>query len=342
MEDGALTAVNELSVEDYLVSVISSEMKATAGLEYLKASAIISRSWLLAQIQRRQSEQAEVAHEQVLTDDERIDWTDRAAHSLYDVCADDHCQRYQGVTRADNPNVRKAVEETRGRVLVADGQVCDARFAKCCGGVSEVFSTCWEDHDYSYLQAVRDDGDDTSLPDLSDEATAREWILSNAPAYCNTTDREVLSQVLNDYDLETQDFYRWKVEYAQEELSALVKKKTGVDFGDILDLQPVERGKSGRLLKLRIVGSRRTMVIGKELAIRSALSTSHLYSSAFVVEKSDSDAQGRPQRFCLKGAGWGHGVGLCQIGAAVMGAEGHSCDDILLYYYQGASIKKTY
>lgn len=342
VEDGALTAVNELSVEDYLVSVISSEMKATAGLEYLKASAIISRSWLLAQIQRREGEQAEVGHERLLTDNERIDWTDRAAHALYDVCADDHCQRYQGVTRADNPNVRRAVEETRGRVLVADGQVCDARFAKCCGGVSEVFSTCWEDHDYSYLQAVRDSGDDSSLPDLSDEATAREWILGNARAYCNTTDPEVLSQVLNDYDLETQDFYRWKVEYAQEELSALVKKKTGVDFGDILDLQPVERGKSGRLLKLRIVGSRRTMVIGKELAIRSALSTSHLYSSAFVVEKSDSDAQGRPQRFCLKGAGWGHGVGLCQIGAAVMGAEGHSCDDILLHYYQGASIKKTY
>ena len=205
-----------------------------------------------------------------------------------------------------------------------------------------MFSTCWENHDYSYLQAVRDSGDDSSLPDLSDEATAREWILGNARAYCNTTDPEVLSQVLNDYDLETQDFYRWTVEYAQEELSALIRKKTGVDFGDILDLQPVERGKSGRLLKLRIVGSRRTMVIGKELAIRSALSTSHLYSSAFVVEKSDSDAQGRPQRFCLKGAGWGHGVGLCQIGAAVMGAEGHSCDDILLHYYQGASIKKTY
>ena len=343
VENDSIVAVNLLLVEDYLESVISSEMKATAGLEFLKAAAIISRSWLLSQIRNRESEttHADSAVHHSNNADESITWTDREAHSLYDVCADDHCQRYQGVIRATSATVREAVQATRGLIIGADGDICDARFAKCCGGISEEYAACWEDADYSYLQPIRDLPDGNLQVDLTKEADAENWIRSDASAFCNTHDKEVLRQVLNDYDLETQDFYRWQMDYTQEEISSLIREKTGIDFGHILDLQPVARGKSGRLYKLRIVGTKRSMVIGKELSIRRALSKSHLYSSAVVVEKGD-ERDGIPQEFRLIGAGWGHGVGLCLIGAAVMGAMGASYEEILLHYYKGAQIERIY
>ena len=336
-------AVNVLPVEDYLVSVISSEMSATSSLEFLKSHAIISRSWLLAQIENRDKKTVHKSLQQNIQDDKDclIRWYDREDHTLFDVCADDHCQRYQGITKASNPSVAKAVKDTEGMVLMYGDEICDARFSKCCGGVSETFDTCWEDKDYPYLQPVSDNTDNQTIPDLSIEENAEKWIRSTPEAFCDTHDVNVLRQILNNYDQETTDFYRWKVEYSQKEISELIHRKTGIDFGEIKDLIPMQRGKSGRISKLKIVGTRRSMIIGKELEIRRALSESHLFSSAFVVDKTDV-TDSVPSEFIITGAGWGHGVGLCQIGAAVMGEKGYSYNKILLHYYRNAEIRKLY
>ncbi len=349
VENGKLTAINIVPVEDYLTSVISSEMSAKASLELLKAHAVISRSWLLAQIQHKPADSSKA--DSVMSDlqpslsgdgDENIRWWDRDDHVNYDVCADDHCQRYQGITRASTPAVEQAIAQTWGEVLMHGGQLCDARFSKSCGGVLEEFENCWQDHHHDYLVARRDGEDEQDFPDLTREDNAAEWILSSPAAFCNTHDPEILSQVLNDYDQETTDFYRWRIEYTQEQLSDLIARRTGVDYGRIRDLQPVARGTSGRLYKMRIVGEKRSQIIGKELAIRYALSETALYSSAFVVERHDIGADGYPAKFVLRGAGWGHGVGLCQIGAAVMGAKGYDYKQILLHYFAGAQIEKQY
>ena len=341
-DGGNVIAVNILPVEDYLVSVISSEMCATSSLEFLKSHAVISRSWLLAQIENR-GKHVHKSLQHDCTEDENslIRWYDREDHTLFDVCADDHCQRYQGITKASNPSVAKAVKETEGMVLMYGNDICDARFSKCCGGVSETFDTCWEDKDYPYLQPVADNADCGSTPDLSIEENADKWIRSNPDAFCNTHDEKVLKQILNNYDRKTTDFYRWKVRYSQKEISELIHRKTGIDFGEIKDLIPMQRGKSGRISRLKIVGTLRTMVIGKELEIRRALSESHLFSSAFVVDKTDGQ-DCMPDEFVITGAGWGHGVGLCQIGAAMMGEKGYSYDKILLHYYKGAEIRRVY
>lgn len=336
-------AINILPVEDYLVSVISSEMSATSSLEFLKSHAVISRSWLLAQIEDRDRKNVHKSLQQNFTTDENciIRWYDREDHKLFDVCADDHCQRYQGITKASNPSVEKAVKETEGMVLMYGDEICDARFSKCCGGVSETFDTCWEDKDYPYLQPVIDDSENKDIPDLSIEENAEKWIRTTPAAFCNTHDEKVLKQILNNYDQETTDFYRWKVKYSQKEISELIHRKTGIEFGDIKDLIPMQRGKSGRISRLKIVGTLRTVTIGKELEIRRALSESHLFSSAFVVDKTEV-ASSVPSEFTITGAGWGHGVGLCQIGAAMMGEKGYSYDKILLHYYRNAEIKKVY
>ena len=387
VEDGKLTGINVVNVEDYLTSVISSEMSATASLELLKAHAVISRSWLLANrsltpdpspkergerdllskeehyetadkfsyrsLKEKQKElkknptEAEniiwerIRDEQLVGGEAVIRWYERDAHTRFDVCADDHCQRYQGITRASTRRAAEAVHATRGQVLMSDGKICDARFSKCCGGAFEEFQYCWEDVKYPYLTKQRDSKTHTELPDLRIEAEAEKWIRTSPEAFCNTQESKVLSQVLNNYDQETKDFYRWKVEYTQSELSELIKQRSGIDYGQIIDLIPVERGTSGRLWKLKIVGTQRTLTIGKELEIRRTLSTSHLYSSAFVVDKAEIK-DGVPGRFILTGAGWGHGVGLCQIGAAVMGEQGYKYDEVLLHYYIGATIDKLY
>ena len=352
VENDKLTAVNVIRVEDYLTSVISSEMSATASLELLKAHAVISRSWLLAQINKNKEIVAKHTDYKACTqtNDELIRWFDREDHTRFDVCADDHCQRYQGITRASTDIVRQAIQATRGQVLMSEGKICDARFSKCCGGAFEEFQYCWENTPYSYLRKQRDwrirQGNTSQpasdLPDLTVEAKADRWIRTSPESFCNTTDKHILSQVLNNYDQETTDFYRWRVEYTQDELSALILKRSGIDYGQIIDLVPVARGTSGRLWKLKIVGTKRTLTIGKELEIRHTLSPSHLYSSAFVVDKNDLSPEGIPGRFTLIGAGWGHGVGLCQIGAAVMGEQGYKYDEILLHYYIGASIEPIY
>ena len=353
VESDKICAINELPVERYLESVISSEMSATSSLELLKAHAVISRSWLLAQMKKRRevAESGNNFFSFVKKDDRLIRWYDREDHTIFDVCADDHCQRYQGITKETSPHVAEAIRQTKGQILMDGDDICDARFSKCCGGVTEEFQYCWEDTPKNYLSSVRDiiqgvksvgSAAPAPLPSLQDEAAADAWIRSNPPAFCNTTDKKILSQVLNDYDQETADFYRWKVTLTQEKLKHLLDEKLKMNFGDILDLQAEERGKSGRISKLRIVGTEKTFVIGKELEIRRALSDTHLYSSAFVVDRCDIDEKGVPQRFDIIGAGWGHGVGLCQIGAAVMGEEGFDYDTILLHYYQGAEIKKVY
>lgn len=343
IENEMLTAVNVISVEDYLTSVISSEMRATSSGEFLKAHAVISRSWLLAQIDKGNKIKAEGEKIEAFTrtENEIVRWYDREDHQNYDVCADDHCQRYQGITRASAPAVEKVIRETFGEVLTYEGSICDTRYYKCCGGMTELFENSWEPVSHPYLQGVFDNPvppEGYSI-DLSDEETARKWILGSPAAFCNTSDREVLAQVLNDYDQETSDFFRWKVNYGQKELSGLVKERTGIDFGLINELIPVERGTSGRIIKLKISGTLKTMIIGRELEIRKSLSRSHLYSSCFFVERiGDADET----RFIIHGAGWGHGVGLCQIGAAVMGARGYSYHEILLQYFRGAIFEKLY
>lgn len=337
-----ITAINQLPVEKYLTSVISSEMKATSSIEFLKAHAVISRSWLLAQMEKRQ--QLKAGHDSFFSfikrEDEVIRWYDREDHTIFDVCADDHCQRYQGITKATNSSVEDAVKATRGQILAYGDEICDARFSKCCGGVTEEFQYCWENTPKPYLLAVRD-SKSAAHPDLTDEAEAERWIRSSPEAFCNTADKGVLSQVLNDFDRETPDFYRWRVEYTQEQIAALISRNMNDDFGAITALTPVERGKSGRICRLRVTGTKKTLTIGKELEIRRALSESHLYSSAFVVDTEDI-RDGIPQRFIITGAGWGHGVGLCQIGAAVMGEQGYKYDQILLHYYRRAEIKNIY
>lgn len=323
VDGGKVTAVNIVGVEDYLLSVISSEMEASAGLEFLKAHAVISRSWVMAQVEHRQSHVSRTPEPScpvsgpVEGAGEYIKWFDHDDHTLFDVCADDHCQRYQGLTMAVGDTVRKAVDQTWGLVLTSEGKICDARFSKCCGGRMELFSTCWEDKDYPYLQP---------LPDTAD-------CVEGGDVFCDTKDEKILSQVLNDYDLETRDFYRWRTEYSRTEVSDLVRRRSGMDFGTIRDLVPVERGPSGRLKRLKVVGDKKTMIIGKELIIRRWLSDSHLKSSAFEVHW-DGD------HLTLDGSGWGHGVGLCQIGAAVMAAKGYSFDRILLHYYPGSTLER--
>jgi len=339
----SVCAVNELPVERYLESVISSEMSATSSLELLKAHAVISRSWLLVQMQNRRKGEttAHVAASEIQGNGELIRWYDREDHTLFDVCADDHCQRYQGITKETSAHVAEAIRQTAGQVLTDEDEICDARFSKCCGGETEEFQYCWENLRKPYLVALRDAPQQEAL-DLTVEANADRWIRSSPESFCNTRDAKVLSQVLNNYDQETSDFYRWRVEYTQQQVQQLLTEKLGIDFGAVVDLIPVERGTSGRLSKLRIVGEKLTLVIGKELEIRRALSKSHLYSSAFVVDALDRNEQGIPKRFALIGAGWGHGVGLCQIGAAVMGERGYSYKEILLHYYPGAIIEQIY
>lgn len=338
-KNGELTAVNVLDIEDYLQSVISSEMSATSHLELLKAHAVISRSWALCKIQRSLEASAFACQE---SEGKRICWYGSEPHEGFDVCADDHCQRYQGLRAKDHKNAVKAVQETQGEVLCQLGVrseelgvICDARFYKCCGGVTEQFETCWEDTHFDYLVKVEDfpqkKGERRKEKgDLTTEEGARQWILSSPEAFCNTNDKEILGQVLNDYDQETIDFYRWKVVYSQEELTALVARHAP-QLGKIIDLIPLKRGVSGRIYELNIVGENGSIIIGKELEIRKWLSNSHLYSSAFVVEKEDDT-------FTLHGAGWGHGVGLCQIGAAVMAEKGYTYKEILAHYYPNTQI----
>lgn len=350
VEDDRLTAINIIPIEDYLTSVISSEMSATASLELLKAHAVISRSWLLNKLKVANGKLKVIMHpdntanfELSTLPSQLIKWYDHEAHKNFDVCADDHCQRYQGITRTSTPQAIEAVFATRGEVLMYEGEICDARFSKCCGGAFEEFQNCWENVKHPYLIGQRDSKTETRLPDLTKEAEADKWIRTSPAAFCNTHNKQVLSQVLNNYDQETTDFYRWRVCYSQQELSELIHKRSGIEFGKIIDLIPVERGTSGRLVRLKIVGTLRTLIIGKELEIRRTLSSSHLYISAFVVDKEyKEDEKEIPSRFILTGSGWGHGVGLCQIGAAVMGEQGYKYKEILSHYYPGSAIEQQY
>ncbi len=340
-----ITVVNSIPLELYLTSVISSEMSASSSLELLKAHAVISRSWLLAQLSRTRIniEQSEDEINVFKNENEFIKWYDRGSHSNFDVCADDHCQRYQGITKVYNDAVRKAINITRGVVLLYQEKICDTRYSKSCGGISESFENVWEAVQHPYLTSIIDYKyvpDNFNL-DFSNEKNADKWILSEPQAFCNTKDAKILSQVLQDYDQKTKDFYRWQIEYSQKEISELINKKSGIDFGEILDLIPVERGNSSRIIKLKIIGTKKTMIVGKELEIRRILSNTHLYSSAVIFTKQNIE-NGIPQKFIIKGAGWGHGVGLCQIGAAVMAEIGYKFDEILSHYFKGAKLKKIY
>lgn len=336
-EKGKVRAVNRIDVEEYLASVISSEMSATSSLQLLKAHAIISRSWLYAQLDRKAEGGGTAAVYGWKNEEETIRWYARDDHELFDFCADDHCQRYQGITKAMNPEVLRAVKETEHIVLTYENRVCDARFSKCCGGITEEFQACWENEPHPYLATFRDTDAPGNPFDASSEEQAREWIEGNHTSFCSSADTATLSQVLNGYDRETNDFYRWTVEYTVQELSQLIKEKSGIDFGEIQELAPIERGASGRIVRLKITGSKATLTVGKELEIRRWLSPSHLYSSAFVVDKA-ANANGEIT-FRLKGAGWGHGVGLCQIGAAVMSEKGYDYKAILAHYYPSTELK---
>lgn len=344
-ENGSIRVINTIHLEDYLKSVISSEMSATSSAELLKAHAVISRSWLLAQIEKKKSiaKSEKRFNSNTTSESEIIRWYDREDHSSFDVCADDHCQRYHGITKIISSAASEAVNETKGEILISGNEICDARFSKCCGGISESFENNWEPLPKSYLTAIYDGkplGTQPSL-DLRNEKNAREWIESSPEVFCNTKDTKILTQVLPDFDQKTTDFFRWEKIYTQDELSALLLNRSGYDFGTVLSIEPLERGYSGRIVRLKITGTLRTMIVGKELEIRKWLSSSHLYSSAFVVDYDDI-SDGIPGRFIFKGAGWGHGVGLCQIGAAVMGEKGFNYKEILSHYFKGASLKKQY
>lgn len=344
IEAGKVRAINIVPLEEYLRSVISSEMSATSSPELLKAHAVISRSWLMAQIKKSKTLESEQTDYQtsIETEGERIRWYDREDHRLFDVCADDHCQRYQGITKIISDKANAAIEVTFGKFLMYDDAICDARFSKCCGGISENFENVWEPVYHPYLSKIVDSEKDiTTCVDLRQEDEAESWIRTSPEAFCNTTNQQVLSQVLPDFDQKTQDFYRWEVTYSQAELSSLIHRRTGIDFGDIIQLTAISRGHSGRIIKLEITGSMRTMIIGKELEIRRSLSSSHLYSSAFVIDHLDIE-NGIPKQIVLTGAGWGHGVGLCQIGAAVMGEQGYNYREILEHYFRGAKLLKHY
>ncbi|HBG41209.1 MAG TPA: amidase [Porphyromonadaceae bacterium] len=345
VEDNGITAIDIVSLEDYLTSVISSEMSATSSHALLEAHAVISRSWLLAQLYKNKhiDSQNDTYQTAFITATEIVRWYDREDHKNFDVCADDHCQRYQGITKQSTKLVEEVVKKTHGEVLMYGDDICDARFSKCCGGVMEAFENVWENVPHPYLQAKPDNAiEGYSAPDLTVEEEAEKWIRSSPDAFCNTADANVLRQVLNDYDQETADFYRWKIVYSQEELSSLIRQRSGIDFGEILDLIPLERGASGRIIRLKIIGTERVMTIGKELEIRRTLSKSHLYSSAFVVDTEDENEEGIPQTFTLTGAGWGHGVGLCQIGAAMMAEKGYDYKAILHHYFPNAETGVKY
>ena len=350
--DGKVTVINEVGIEEYLVSVISSEMSSTSSLPLLRAHAVISRSWVLAQIENRgnrtqsrsASDSAGSSSSPVTPAAARVitRYWDHEDHRDFDVCADDHCQRYQGISRVSTSVAASAVADTRGEVLTYGGKLCDARFSKCCGGVFEKFENCWENKPHPYLVPRRDGVDELDYPDLTREEEAQRWIMDSPQAFCNTTNARILSQVLNNYDRETADFYRWSVNIDREKIKSLVKSRLEVDLGYIVDLEPLKRGTSGRIYQLRIKGTEGEIVIGKELMIRRTLSDSHLYSSAFTVERHDIDAEGIPASFTLHGAGWGHGVGLCQIGAAIMGDKGYRYNEILAHYYPGSTLTKLY
>ena len=341
----SLTLINELPVESYLVSVISSEMSASCPAELLRAHAVASRSWLLAQLEGTASGSTQASAQNQASEGELIRTYGRESHRGFDVCADDHCQRYQGISKAFSLAAFDAVRDTRGKVLSYDDEICDTRYSKSCGGMTEVYRTAWEDKDVPYLTSVYDvPGSEPSgyrMP-LSTEGNAEAWITSSPPAYCGVVTPELLARIVPAFDQETPDFYRWRVELSQEELSEILRSRLDVDFGRIRGLKPLERGESGRIIRLRIIGEKRTLVIGKELEIRRALSRSHLYSSAFVVRAAQGNLSDYPARFTLIGAGWGHGVGLCQIGAAVMADRGHSYEEILSHYFKVAEIRELY
>jgi SpoIID/LytB domain protein len=344
-DDDKICVINIIPVEKYLTSVVSSEMNAKSSLQMLKSLAVVSRSWLLAQIEKSKliKKKKETYSSVLQTEKEYIRWYDREEHELFDVCADDHCQRYQGITKISTQSARKAVAETSGLVLTFNHEICDARFSKSCGGLTESFHNVWEPVVHEYLSSIVDykfEPENYNL-NFSFEKNAEKWIKGNPPAYCNTRDEKILSQVLIDYDLETTDFFRWKIEYSQDEIAALISKNSGSEFGEIVDLIPLERGDSSRLIRLKVVGSKKELIIGKELEIRRLLSLTHLYSSAIVIEKQNID-NNIPRKFVIYGAGWGHGVGLCQIGAAVMAEKGHSFDEILLHYFHNARLNKIY
>jgi stage II sporulation protein D len=334
-EDSKIAAINEISIEDYLTSVISSEVSAEAPIEFLKAHAILSRSWLLSGLGRRKKTKETSLPPGKMTEKEGevIRWYDREDHDLFDVCADDHCQRYQGITKIVSTQAEEAVRETHGMVITYQGEICDARYSKACGGITENFDTAWDDKRIPYLTSIPDASTPHHPIKVEEEASA--WILADPDAYCNTKDDDLLRRLLPESDRETKNFFRWKVEYSRTDLEEILQEKSGFDFGTLKEIVPIHRGPSGRLSRLKIIGSKRSMVVGKELEIRRWLSQSHLYSSAFLV-KAKAD------RFILQGAGWGHGVGLCQIGAAVMATKGFSAERILKHYFRGVEVKKIY
>ncbi len=342
--EAKIVVINILPIEDYLLSVISSEMSSKSSLQLLKAHAVVSRSWTLAQLQKKENLSNNInTVSQTINSEEILKWSDRRQHELFDVCADDHCQRYHGIGKITTTTAKQAIYESRGLVLTSNDNICDSRYSKSCGGISEVFENVWEPIKYEYLSSIFDYKfePENYNTDFSVEQNARKWIAGSPPAFCNTSDNIILNQILIDYDRQTKDFYRWKVEYTQDEIKELINSKSGIDFGKIKDLIPVERGYSARIIRLKVVGTQKTLTIGKELEIRRILSTTHLYSSAIFFEKKDIVDE-IPQKFIIHGAGWGHGVGMCQIGAAVMAAQGYQFDEILLHYFRNAKIQKIY
>ncbi len=307
-----IMAINELPVERYLESVISSEMSGDCPSALLHAHTVIARSWLLAQMQN-------------------------PPHVNYLVCHDDHCQRYQGMRRWTK-SAGNAVKDTHGEVLTYQGEICDTRYSKSCGGITENFENCWPPQKVSYCQTIVDAPENkiSPVPDLTKEENVRTWVTFRPASFCNATPQE-LERLLVEYDREIKDLFRWEVIYSQDEITKLIESKTQRKLGQLKEIKTGKRGRSGRLLSIDFIGTTGNIHVDDQLEIRRVLSPSHLYSACFVVD-TEGGKDSVPDKFILRGGGWGHGVGLCQIGAAVMSTHGYDYKQILQHYYRGTEL----
>lgn len=310
---GKLVVINEIDLENYLVSVNSSEMTSDCPIGLLESQTVVARNTVLATMGKHHY------------------------NTNFHLCSDDHCQCYHGKKREQQVS-RQAVENTWGRILLHGDEICDARYSKICGGIMEDYRYVWENRDIPYMVSGIDSDEEINYP-ANTEETAKELIDTSLPAYCNTDLHKLPENLANLYS--TQNLFRWEVTYPREELESLISEKTGKDIGELQDIIPLERGDSGRLIYINLVGSDKTLKIGKELEIRRVLSKSHLYSSCFYVRK-EMGTDGKVSRFILKGAGWGHGVGLCQVGATVMASKKIPYQKILEHYYKNTNLVSLY
>jgi SpoIID/LytB domain protein len=310
--NGKLAAVNAVPVETYLEGVVPSEMHPNFPEEALKAQAVAARSKALANL--------------------------GLVHSAdpFDFCSDVHCQVYGGLSKTA-ASANRAVKKTAGLVLWEGGKIIDAVYGGVCGGHTEDVDKAWRTAPKRHLQGIADGPRQLKRYEpLDDESNVRSWIQDSPPSYCNT-----LTGSLPDALNYTKKYFRWEVTLPQDELRSQIERRLGRNLGAVRDLIPISRGVSGRITKLKIVGTNGEQIVEGELNVRKCLSSTTLWSSCFIVERKDGGSA-PPESFTLRGAGWGHGIGMCQTGAAIMALKGYGFDRILKHYYKNVRIKKLY